>query len=306
MRKPEWIQAVKRLGNNSLSTSQMCFRPWLGFHQQWWHQTGKNYGNNWALMNLLLFEKMEFSKCTENAGTANRKLISLEILPLFTQGDTAPRWPGRSERSSGTKSVRNWGSEREIIGESQFQGQQELWGFQQVAGEDTSCRITRGFPPAQLSTLLSRKATSWFISCPDYWSRLGVRINVLQLWWGVDWAKHREVSEQDTPPGNTTRTQDSHYPITERSFSPALCVHSAFLTALAELHLHRLFPRGLQGKCHENVVIDLSKDEPPETRREGGERNPKDKFIYLPREGRGRISSSVCSAWGRVCYQPVK
>lgn len=75
-------------------------------------------------------------------------------------------------------------------------------------------------------------------------------------------AKPREVLEQDTPPGNATGTQSSNNQVIERSFSPALCVHSAFLTALAELHLHRLFPRGLEGKCHENMVIDLSKDEP--------------------------------------------
>lgn len=311
MRKPECIQAVKSCGNNSLSTSQLIdtdvFPSMAVFpsgvmasdRKELWEQLSFNESPP-------LQEDGIFQVHWERGHCRDRKVIFLEILPLFTQGDTAPTCPGRSERCRGTNCLRNWGSEREIIGEIQFQGQQELWGPQQAAGEDTSSRITSGFPPARLSTLLSKKAISWFIPCPDYWGRSGGRINVLQLWWGVEWGKHTEVSEQDTPPGNARRTQNSDHQAIERSFSAALCVHSAFLTALGELQLHRLFPRGLQGKCHENMVIDLSKDEPRETHRKGGERNPEDKFIYLPREGRGRISRPVCSAWGRVCYQPVK
>lgn len=249
---------------------------------------------------------MEFSECIENVGTAEtEKWFSLKSCLCSLKGTQLP------DAQEGQK-----GAEGQTVQGTEVQKEKLLGRFSSrfsrnfealsMSGEDTSCRITSRFPPAQLSTLLSKKAISWFIPCPDYWGRSGVRINVLQLWWGVEGVKHSEVSEQDTPPGNATRTQNSDYQAIERSFSAALCVHSAFLTALGELHLYRLFPRGLQGKCHENMVIDLSKDEPRETHRKGGQRNPKDKFIYLPGEGRGRVSRPVCSVWGRVCYQPVK
>lgn len=96
---------------------------------------------------------------------------------------------------------------------------------------------------------------------------------------------NEQSPEQDTPPGTAARTQNPNNAVIERSFPAALCVHSAFLTALGELHLHRLFPRGLQGKCHENMVIDLSKDEPRETRRKGGRGILKTSSFIFPEKG---------------------
>lgn len=312
MRKPECTHSVKGWGNYSLSTSQLTdmdvfpsmavppSRVMASDRKGLWEQL--SFNESPPLQKDGIFQAhWERGHCRE------RKLIFLEILPLFTQGDTAPKCPERQERSRGTRSLRNWGSGREIV-EGRFSSRVsrnfEALSKRQEKTHSAGTPVGSHLPSWALCHL--KQALSWFISCPDDWDRLGVRINVLQLWWGMEGAKHREVSEQDTPPGNAARTRNSNNQIIERSFSPALCVHSAFLTALAELHLHRLFPRGLEGKCHENMVIDLSKDEPRETRRKGGERNPKDKFIYLPKEGRGRIYRPVCSAWGWVCYQPVK
>lgn len=147
MRKPECIQSVERCGDNSLSTSQLTdmdvFPSMALFPSGVMASDGRE-----------LWEQLSFNECPplredgifqehwERGHWRDRKVIFLAILPLFTQGDTAPTHPGRSGRSRGRKCLRNWGSGREIIGEIQFQGQQELW-----AGEDTSCRNTSGFPP---------------------------------------------------------------------------------------------------------------------------------------------------------------
>lgn len=105
----------------------------------------------------------------------------------------------------------------------------------------------------------------------------------------------QSCSEQDTPPGNARRTQNSNNQVIERSFSAALSVHSAVLTALGQLPLHRLFPRGLEGKCHENMVIDLSKDEPRATHREGVREILKtSSFIFPEKEGKDFQTRLFC------------
>lgn len=120
MRKLERIQSVKRLGiilcQQLSSQTRVCFHPWL-FPSGVMASDRKELGEQLSFNGSPpLGEDGIFQVHWERGHCTDRKVIFLKILPLFTQGDTAARCPGESERSRGTKCLRSWGSEGGITG----------------------------------------------------------------------------------------------------------------------------------------------------------------------------------------------
>lgn len=199
-------------------------------------------------MNLLLLGKMEFSKCIENVGTAQtEKWFSLKSCPCSLKGTQLP------DAQEGQK-----GAEGQRV-RTGVQGEELLGRF--------SSRVSRSSEahPAEhqrVPTCLAELFVTWkshqMVYClPRSLSEVRSD-NKCAAAVVSEWVKDRAVSELDTPPGNATRTRNSNNQVIERSFPAA----SVCTLHFSQLHLHRLFPWGLQGKCHENVVIDLPEDEP--------------------------------------------